>query len=112
MWNVYLPLLGYKHVNGPDGATIVPYLAEALPTVSSDGKTYTLTLRKGLKYSNGTTVKASDFASTIERDFKVDSPGVGFFGEHRRGETSSPRRRPATSAESRRTTRPARSRSS
>jgi len=24
MWNVYLPLLGYKHVNGPDGATIVP----------------------------------------------------------------------------------------
>jgi peptide/nickel transport system substrate-binding protein len=80
MWNVYLPLLGYKHVNGPDGATIVPYLAEALPTVSSDGKTYTLTLRKGVKYSNGATVKASDFRATIERDFKVDSPGVGFFG--------------------------------
>ncbi len=80
MWNVYLPLLGYKHVNGPDGATIVPYLATALPLVSSDGKTYTLTLRKGIKYSNGTTVKASDFASTIERDFKLDSPGVGFFG--------------------------------
>ena len=80
MWNVYLPLIGYKHVNGPDGATIVPYLAENLPTVSSDGKTYTLTLRKGLKYSNGTAVKASDFKATIERDFQVDSPGVGFFG--------------------------------
>jgi peptide/nickel transport system substrate-binding protein len=80
MWNVYLPLIGYKHVNGPDGATIVPYLAKALPTVSSDGKTYTLTLRKGLKYSDGTAVKASDFRATIERDFKVDSPGVGFFG--------------------------------
>ena len=80
MWNVYLPLLGYKHVNGPDGATIVPYLAKDLPTVSSDGKTYTLTLRSGLKYSDGTAVKASDFAATIERDFKVDSPGVGFFG--------------------------------
>jgi len=80
MWNVYLPLLGYKHVNGPDGATIVPYLADSLPTVSSDGKTYTLTLRKGIKYSNGATVKASDFRATIERDFKVDSPGVGFFG--------------------------------
>ena len=79
MWNVYLPLLGYKHVNGPDGATIVPYLAEALPTVSSDGKTYTMTLRKGIKYSNGATVQASDFRSTIERDFKIDSPGVGFF---------------------------------
>ena len=80
MWNVYLPLLGYKHVNGPAGATIVPYLAKDLPTVSSDGKTYTLTLRKGLKYSDGTPVKATDFPATIERDFKVDSPGVGFFG--------------------------------
>ena len=28
MWNVYLSLLGYKHVNGPDGATLVPALAE------------------------------------------------------------------------------------
>jgi len=79
MWNVYLPLLGYKHVNGPDGATIVPYLAKAMPKISSDGKTYTLTLRKGLKYSDGTPVKASDFRATIERDYKVDSPGVGFF---------------------------------
>ena len=80
MWNVYLPLLGYKHLNGPAGATIVPYLAQDLPKVSSDGKTYTLTLRKGLKYSDGTPVKATDFPATIERDFKVDSPGVGFFG--------------------------------
>ncbi|MDX6486965.1 MAG: peptide/nickel transport system substrate-binding protein, partial [Gaiellaceae bacterium] len=79
MWNVYLPLLGYKHVNGPDGATIVPYLAQDLPKVSSDGKTYTLTLRKGLKYSDGTPIKASDFPATIERDYKIDSPGVGFF---------------------------------
>lgn len=80
MWNVYLPLIGYKHVNGPDGATIVPYLAKALPTVSADGKTYTFALRSGLKYSDGTAVKASDFKATIERLFKVDSPGVGFFG--------------------------------
>jgi peptide/nickel transport system substrate-binding protein len=80
MWNVYLPLLGYKHVNGPDGATLVPYLAQAMPTVSSDGLTYTMTLRKGLKFSDGTPVKASDFPASIERDYKVDSPGVGFFG--------------------------------
>jgi peptide/nickel transport system substrate-binding protein len=79
MWNVYLPLLGYKHVNGPDGATLVPYLAQAMPTLSDGGKTYTLTLRKGLKYSDGTAVKASDFKNTIERDYKIDSPGVGFF---------------------------------
>src|SRR6185437_1015151 len=81
MWNVYLPLLGYKHVNGPDGGTIVPYLAQDLPKVTNGGKTYTMTLRKGLKYSDGTPVKASDFAASIVRDFKVDSPGVGFFGD-------------------------------
>ena len=80
MWNVYLPLLGYKHVNGPDGATIVPYLAQDLPKVTNGGKTYTMTLRSGVKYSDGTPVKASDFKSSIVRDFKVDSPGVGFFG--------------------------------
>ena len=79
MWNVYLPLLGYKHVNGPDGATIVPYLAQDLPKVTNGGKTYNLTLRQGIKYSDGTPVKASDFKASIVRDFKVDSPGVGFF---------------------------------
>jgi peptide/nickel transport system substrate-binding protein len=79
MWNVYLSLLGYKHVNGPDGATIVPALATELPQVSADGTLYTLTLRSGLKYSDGTAVKASDFKYAIKRDFLVDSPGVGFF---------------------------------
>jgi peptide/nickel transport system substrate-binding protein len=80
MWNVYLPLIGYTHANGPDGATIIPYLAKDLPKVSADGKTYSFVLKSGLKYSDGTPIKASDFAATIERDFKVDSPGVGFFG--------------------------------
>ena len=98
-------------MNGPDGATIVPYLAQDLPKVSADGKTYTMTLRKGLKYSDGTPIKASDFAATIERDFKVDSPGVGFFGNIVGADTFARRRR-VTSAASRPTTRPARSRSS
>jgi peptide/nickel transport system substrate-binding protein len=79
MWSVYLSLLGYKHVAGPDGATIVPALAQSLPQVSSDGLTYTLTLRKGLKYSDGTAVKASDFPFTVKRLFLLDSSGVGFF---------------------------------
>jgi peptide/nickel transport system substrate-binding protein len=50
-----------------------------LPTISNGGKDYKFTLRDGLKYSDGTPVKASDFAATIERDYKIDSPGVGFF---------------------------------
>jgi peptide/nickel transport system substrate-binding protein len=79
MWNVYLPLLGYEHVSGPDGAKLVPYLATSLPHISRDGRTYRLTLRKGLRYSNNTPVKASDFKKTIERDFLLDSAGAGFF---------------------------------
>jgi peptide/nickel transport system substrate-binding protein len=79
MWNVYLSLLGYKHVAGPDGATLVPALAQDMPDISADGKTYTLKLRPGLKYSNGKPVKASDFKYAIKRLFQIDSPGVGFF---------------------------------
>jgi peptide/nickel transport system substrate-binding protein len=80
LWNVYLSLLGYKHVNGPDGATLVPALAAALPHISADGRTYTLTLRPGLEYSDGSPVKASDFAYAIKRVFLLDSLGARFFG--------------------------------
>lgn len=79
IWNVYLPLLGYRHVGGAEGATIVPYLARSLPRVSNGGRTYTLTLRRGLRYSNGQPVKASDFKAAVERDFKLDSPGAAYF---------------------------------
>jgi peptide/nickel transport system substrate-binding protein len=78
---VWTGLVGYKHENGPGGATLVPYLAESMPTISADGKNYKFTLRDGLKYSNGNAVKASDFRCTIERDFKMDSPGVGFYSD-------------------------------
>jgi len=79
MWNVYLPLLGYRHVSGPAGAQLVPYLATTLPRISRDGMTYRLRLRSGLKYSNGDAVKAADFKTTIERDFKLDSAGAALF---------------------------------
>jgi len=79
MWNVYLPLLGYRHESGPRGAQLVPYLATSLPRISRDGRTYTLTLRDGLKYSDGAKVRASDFKATVERDFKLGSAGAAFF---------------------------------
>jgi peptide/nickel transport system substrate-binding protein len=79
MWNVYLPLLGYRHVNGPAGAKLVPYLAASLPRISKDRRTYRLILRENLRYSNGDRVRASDFKATVERDFLLDSPGAAFF---------------------------------
>ncbi|HEV7563373.1 MAG TPA: ABC transporter substrate-binding protein [Solirubrobacterales bacterium] len=79
MWNTYIPLLTYAHTNGPAGSEIIPGLAKALPRVSADGRTYTLFLRQGLKYSDGTPVRASDFTHAVERTFKLNSPGSGFY---------------------------------
>ena len=79
--HVYLGLLGYKQTAGPDGATIIPALAQSLPTISADGKDYKFKLRQGLRYSNGKPVLASDFKASIERLYKIDSPGVGFFDQ-------------------------------
>jgi peptide/nickel transport system substrate-binding protein len=79
MWNVYLPLLGYRHVSGEAGAKLVPYLAASLPRISHDRRIYRLTLRHGLRYSDGTRVRASDFKTTVERAFLLDSAGAAFF---------------------------------
>ncbi|MCV7252839.1 ABC transporter substrate-binding protein [Mycolicibacterium fluoranthenivorans] len=79
LYNVYTPLLTYKHAKGTEGTTVVPGLAKAMPEVSADGKTYKLTLRPNMKYSDGTPIKASDFAYAIQRLFKADSGGSVFY---------------------------------
>jgi peptide/nickel transport system substrate-binding protein len=78
-WISYTPLLTYRHASGSAGTELIPGLAQALPKVSSDGLTYTLTLRKGLVFSNGRPVKASDFTATVERAIKLNWGGKSFF---------------------------------
>jgi peptide/nickel transport system substrate-binding protein len=78
-WISYTPLLTYRHAAGQRGTELIPGLAQDLPKVSADGKTYTLTLRKGLVFSNGKAVKATDFTSTIERSIKLNWGGKSFF---------------------------------
>jgi peptide/nickel transport system substrate-binding protein len=79
MYNTYIPLLTYAHANGEAGSEVVPGLARALPEISEDGRTYTLFLRQGLKYSDGTPVRASDFARSVERMLRLDSGGSSFY---------------------------------
>jgi peptide/nickel transport system substrate-binding protein len=79
MADTYIPLLTYKHASGPEGSEVIPGLAEDLPEISNGGKTYTLKLRPGLKYSDGTPVKASDFRFAVERMIELNSGGSPFY---------------------------------
>jgi peptide/nickel transport system substrate-binding protein len=79
MSTVYTGLVAYKRAEGQEGSTLIPGLAQDLPKVSSDGTTYEMTLRKGLKYSDGTPVKASDFEHTIQRVLNLESGGSAFY---------------------------------
>ncbi|MGH2764155.1 MAG: ABC transporter substrate-binding protein [Thermoleophilaceae bacterium] len=75
----YSRLLEYKRAEGEEGSQLIPGLAEEMPTISEDGTTYELTLRKGLKYSDGSPVKASDFEHTIKRVLNLESGGSAFY---------------------------------
>jgi peptide/nickel transport system substrate-binding protein len=79
LYNTYIPLLTYKHANGEEGSEVIPGLAKEMPKISDGEKTYTLFLRPGLKYSDGSPVKASDFTYAVERLFKVNSGGSPFY---------------------------------
>jgi peptide/nickel transport system substrate-binding protein len=79
MADVYIPLLTYKHAEGTEGSEVIPGLAKEMPKISKDEKTYTLFLRKGLKYSNGEPVKASDFTYAVERCIELNSGGSVFY---------------------------------
>jgi peptide/nickel transport system substrate-binding protein len=79
MYDTYIPLLTYAHDEGGAGSEVVPGLAESLPKVTDGGKTYTLKLRKGLKYSDGTPVRASDFKASVERMFELNSSGSPYY---------------------------------
>jgi peptide/nickel transport system substrate-binding protein len=78
-WIAYTGLVTYKHANGIAGATMIPGLCTAMPTISNGGKTYSCTLRSGLVFSNGAPVKASDFTWAVQRNVKIPWGGSGEF---------------------------------
>ncbi|WP_375496836.1 ABC transporter substrate-binding protein [uncultured Jatrophihabitans sp.] len=60
-------LVTFQRTAGPSGGIVVPDLAVRLPQISRDGLSYTFQLRPGLRYSNGTPVRASDVRASFER---------------------------------------------
>jgi peptide/nickel transport system substrate-binding protein len=81
MWETYVPLLTYAHADGAAGTKVIPGLAQKLPRITDGGRTYTLFLRPGLRYSDGTPVRASDFGATIERMIAMNSPATPLFSD-------------------------------
>jgi ABC-type transport system substrate-binding protein len=51
----------------PEGLQVEPELAEKLPSVSRNGKTYTFTIRRDARFSDGKPVTARDFVHALER---------------------------------------------
>ena len=73
-------LVQFKRVGGTAGTQLVPDLAEEIPQPTDGGKTYTFQIRKGIKFSDGTTMKPSDFVTTFERQFTVPGPTSFYSG--------------------------------
>lgn len=66
-----------------DQKTIVPLLAESMPTISADGLTYTVKLRQGVTFHNGKTFDSSDVKFSYEqmqnpKNGSIWLPGVQF----------------------------------
>jgi peptide/nickel transport system substrate-binding protein len=71
-------LVAFKHAGGTEGTKLVPDLAESVPAPTNGGKTYTFTLRKGIKFSNGQPLTPADVKATFLRLFKIgNSPNAG-----------------------------------
>ncbi len=71
-------LTTFKPAPGQAGTEIVPDLAESLGKSSDGGKTWTYTLRKGLKYEDGTPITSKDVkyavARSLDKEVLVNGP--------------------------------------
>lgn len=65
-------LMTYDAKAGKDGLGLVPDLASKAPEISADGKTYTFTLKDGVKFEDGSAITSKDIKYGIERIFAQD----------------------------------------
>src|ERR1700694_624012 len=80
-YSTALKLLNYPDAPG-QGSRLVPEGASSYK-VSRDGRTYTFTIRKGFRFSDGEPVTARNYAYAINRaaDRDLQSPAFQFVGD-------------------------------
>jgi peptide/nickel transport system substrate-binding protein len=78
-----LKLLSFPDLEGAAGSRMRAEAATGFPKVSKDGKTYTFTVKKGFKFSDGSNVTAANFAHALRRalDPKMQSPASSFLDD-------------------------------
>ena len=77
IWNIYETLIFF---DGPHTDKFIPVLATRVPTlenggISSDGKTYTFQIRKGVSFHEGGSLTPEDVAYSLKRAMIVDPDG-------------------------------------
>jgi peptide/nickel transport system substrate-binding protein len=79
-WLAYTPPLTYRRAEGEDGTELVPALAEELPEVADDGRSYSFRLRPDLRYANGQVLRAGDFERAVARSLRLSPHGRALWG--------------------------------
>ncbi|MCZ2524191.1 ABC transporter substrate-binding protein [Streptomyces sp. HB2AG] len=72
---LYRTLTTFKAAPGKRGSELAPDLATDLGRPSDGGRTWTFTLKPGLKYEDGTPIRARDIKYNVERSFAPDLVG-------------------------------------
>ncbi len=78
---MYDGLVSYRKVGGAGGATLVPDLARQLPVPTDGGRVYQFQLRGGIRFSDGTPLRAGDVRASFERMLTLNGANLPpFFG--------------------------------
>ena len=79
-------LMAFRDAPAPDGLTVRPEAAVGLPVVSRDRRTYVFTVRRGLRFSDGSRLTAANFAHALRRVLNpvMRSYGASVFSDLKR----------------------------
>ncbi len=72
-------LVAFRRVGGRQSSTLAADLAVSLPEPTDGGRTYAFQLRRGLRYSTGAAVRASDIRHGLERVLRRNGATTSYY---------------------------------